>query len=165
MLCTQMYHNLVSTTTWVHWKYLYAKFQFCAAELNWNKINWAHSIYESNYSIKSQYVIPIDLTWPNQSFDHMIGVTWSLGPTKMIVLLCYMVPSDQIVPFVPNSFLTYQAIYKSSHRTINGSPGIVPNDCMIFPYYHIGPNCHIRPNYCIGLDCYVGLDQHIGSNW
>ena len=73
-------------------------------------------------------------------------------------------PSDQIVPFVPNSFLTYQAIYKSSHRTINGSPGIVPNDCMIFPYYHIGPNCHIRPNYFIGLDCYVGLDQHIGSN-
>ena len=84
----------------------------------------------------------------------MIGVTWSLGPTKMIVLLCYMVPSDQIVPFVPNSFLTYQAIYKSSHRTINGSPGIVPNDCMIFPYYHIGPNCHIGP---IVLDSNVTL--------
>ena len=70
----------------------------------------------------------------------------------MVVLLCYMVPSDHIVPCVPKSFLTYQAIYKSSHRTITGSPGIVLNDCMIFPNYHIqGPNHHIGPDYHIGL--------------
>ena len=53
LLCTQMYHDLVITTTRVHWKYHYAKFQFGATELNWNKINWAHSIYWSNYSIKA----------------------------------------------------------------------------------------------------------------
>ena len=115
----------------------------------------------TNYSIKSQYVIPIDLTWPNQSYDHMIGVTWSLGPTKMIVLLCYVVPSDQIVPFVSNSFLTYQAIDKSSHRTINGSPGIVPNDCMIFPYYHIGPNCPSGPIIILDSNVTLGSITHL----
>ena len=94
----------------------------------------------------------------------MIVVTWSLGPTKMIVLLCYMVPSDQIVPFVSNSFLTYQAIYKSSHLIELSMAALVlyPMIVWFFPYFHIGPNGHIRPNYRIGLECHVGLDNTFG---
>ena len=75
-----------------------------------------------------------------------------------------MVPSDQIVPFVPNSFLTYQGIYNSSHRAISGSPGIVPNDCMIFPYYQnttLGPIFTSGPIIILDSNVTLGPITHM----
>ena len=76
----------------------------------------------------------------------------------MMVLLCLMVCTIR----ANRTFCTKQLFDPSRHRAINGSPGTVPNNCMIFPYYHIGPNCHIGPNYRIGLECHIGLDNTFG---
>ena len=118
------------------------------------------------------------------------SITWSLGHTKMIVLSCWMVPSDQITPFVFNSFLPIKPFTNQAIELSMAALVLYPMIVWFFPITTLGPivtsgpiivldlivtlgsintlgpidNYFIRPDYRIGPIYHIGLNHLIESN-